>query len=299
MNKSALDTKLKLSIHNISKSYGNVQALKNLSLELKPGIYGLLGANGSGKSTLLNIISQNLKADSGEVKLEANADILDVLGFMPQEQSVYKNMSARAFMYYMASLKKVKKPQVQIEALLKEVNLAAVAHQKMKSFSGGMKQRILLAQALLGNPKVLLLDEPTAGLDPIERIRIRNLISSFSEDKIIILATHVVSDIEYIANKVIIIKKGVLLGVKAISEWLLEIQDKVYEVTVPAEEIAALQEKYLVANIYHSVDGISLRIVSDEKPHKNAVNVNPKLEDVYLYYNGADLFTEDTEINRQ
>lgn len=299
MNKTALDTKLKLSIHNISKSYGSVQALKNLSLELKPGIYGLLGANGSGKSTLLNIISQNLKADSGEVKLEANADILDVLGFMPQEQSVYKNMSARAFMYYMASLKKVKNPQEQIESLLKEVNLAAVAHQKMKSFSGGMKQRILLAQALLGNPKVLLLDEPTAGLDPIERIRIRNLISSFSEDKIIILATHVVSDIEYIANKVIIIKKGVLLGVKAISEWLLEIQDKVYEVTVPAEEIAALQEKYLVANIYHSVDGIRLRIVSDEKPHKNAVNVNPKLEDVYLYYNGADLFTEDTEINRK
>ena len=299
MNTITQSTKPKLSIQNISKSYGNVQALKNLSLELRPGIYGLLGANGSGKSTLLNIISQNLKADSGEVKFEANADILDVLGFMPQEQSVYKNMSARAFMYYMASLKKVKKPQVQIEALLKEVNLAAVAHQKMKSFSGGMKQRILLAQALLGNPKVLLLDEPTAGLDPIERIRIRNLISSFSEDKIIILATHVVSDIEYIANKVIIIKNGVLLGVKAISEWLLEIQDKVYEVTVPNEEITALQEKYLVANIYHSVDGIRLRIVSDEKPHKNAVNVNPKLEDVYLYYNGADLFTEDTEINRK
>lgn len=299
MNTITQSTKPKLSIQNISKSYGNVQALKNLSLELRPGIYGLLGANGSGKSTLLNIISQNLKADSGEVKFEANADILDVLGFMPQEQSVYKNMSARAFMYYMASLKEVKKPQEQIESLLKEVNLAAVAHQKMKSFSGGMKQRILLAQALLGNPKVLLLDEPTAGLDPIERIRIRNLISSFSEDKIIILATHVVSDIEYIANKVIIIKNGVLLGVKAISEWLLEIQDKVYEVTVPNEEITALQEKYLVANIYHSVDGIRLRIVSDEKPHKNAVNVNPKLEDVYLYYNGADLFTEDTEINRK
>lgn len=299
MNTITQSTKPKLSIQNISKSYGNVQALKNLSLELRPGIYGLLGANGSGKSTLLNIISQNLKADSGEVKFEANADILDVLGFMPQEQSVYKNMSARAFMYYMASLKEVKKPQEQIESLLKEVNLAAVAHQKMKSFSGGMKQRILLAQALLGNPKVLLLDEPTAGLDPIERIRIRNLISSFSEDKIIILATHVVSDIEYIANKVIIIKNGVLLGVKAISEWLLEIQDKVYEVTVPNEEITVLQEKYLVANIYHSVDGIRLRIVSDEKPHKNAVNVNPKLEDVYLYYNGADLFTEDTEINRK
>ena len=280
---------MQLKINNVNKSYGSIKALNDFDMNLKPGIYGLLGANGSGKSTLLNIISQNLKADFGTVELEPAQDILEVLGFMPQQQALYRDMSARAFLHYMAKLKKVKNAQVQVEALLEAVNLADIAHKKMKGFSGGMKQRVLLAQALLGDPKVLLLDEPTAGLDPVERIRIRNLISSFSTNKIIILATHVVSDIEYISNQVILLKKGNIIGCKPISEWLHDIQDKVFEMQVNETELENLQKKYLVGNIFHSVNGVMARVISDERPSNNARNVNPNLEDVYLYYNEGDL----------
>ncbi len=280
---------MQLNINNVNKSYGIIKALNDFDMNLKPGIYGLLGANGSGKSTLLNIISQNLKADFGSVELEPAQDILEVLGFMPQQQSLYRDMSARAFLHYMAKLKKVKNAHVQVEDLLEAVNLADIGHKKMKGFSGGMKQRVLLAQALLGNPKVLLLDEPTAGLDPVERIRIRNLISSFSTNKIIILATHVVSDIEYISNQVILLKKGNIIGCKPISEWLHDIQDKVFEMQVNETELENLQKKYLVGNIFHSVDGVMARVISDERPSNKARNVNPNLEDVYLYYNEGDL----------
>ncbi len=280
---------MQLKINNVNKSYGSIKALNDFDMNLKPGIYGLLGANGSGKSTLLNIISQNLKADSGTVELEPAKDILEVLGFMPQQQALYRDMSARAFLHYMAKLKKVNNAQVQVEALLEAVNLADIAHKKMKGFSGGMKQRVLLAQALLGDPKVLLLDEPTAGLDPVERIRIRNLISSFSTNKIIILATHVVSDIEYISNQVILLKKGNIIGCKPISEWLHDIKDKVFEMQVNETELENLQKKYLVGNVFHSVDGVMARVISDVRPSKSASNVNPNLEDVYLYYNEGDL----------
>ena len=280
---------MQLKINNVNKSYGSIKALNDFDMNLKPGIYGLLGANGSGKSTLLNIISQNLKADSGTVELEPAKYILEVLGFMPQQQALYRDMSARAFLHYMAKLKKVNNAQVQVEDLLKAVNLADIAHKKMKGFSGGMKQRVLLAQALLGDPKVLLLDEPTAGLDPVERIRIRNLISSFSTNKIIILATHVVSDIEYISNQVILLKKGNIIGCKPISEWLHDIQDKVFEMQVNETELKNLQKKYLVGNVFHSIDGVVARVISDERPSNNARNVNPNLEDVYLYYNEGDL----------
>lgn len=280
---------MQLKINNVNKSYGSIKALNDFDMNLKPGIYGLLGANGSGKSTLLNIISQNLKADSGSVELEPAQDILEVLGFMPQQQALYRDMSARAFLHYMAKLKKVKSAKVQVEALLEAVNLADIGHKKMKGFSGGMKQRVLLAQALLGDPKVLLLDEPTAGLDPVERIRIRNLISSFSTNKIIILATHVVSDIEYISNQVILLKKGNIIGCKPISEWLHDIQDKVFEIQVNEAELEDLQKKYLVGNVFHSVGGVMARVISDERPSNKARNVNPNLEDVYLYYNEGDL----------
>ena len=279
---------MRLSITNLVKTYGTVQALKDLQLDLEPGIYGLLGANGAGKSTLLNIISKNLKADSGSVKLDPDENILNILGFMPQQQALYKNISARVFMHYMAKLKNVKNPDEQIEYLLQEVNLSDIAHKPMKSFSGGMKQRVLLAQALLGNPKILLLDEPTAGLDPIERIRIRNLISSFAQNRIVIFATHVVSDIEYIATKIILLKNGELIGSKSVSDWLFEIKDKVYEISVQADEIEAIQQNYLVGNIYHSIDKIILRVVSNKKPTSTAKNVNPMLEDVYLYFNAKD-----------
>lgn len=277
---------MKCIMKGLNKSYGEKKALIDFNCTLTPGIYGLLGPNGAGKSTLMNIISQNLKPDSGTITLDPKGDILHTLGYMPQQQALYEDFSARSFLYYMAGLKKIRSPKAEIEHLLEVVNLNDVAHKRMGSYSGGMKQRVLLAQALLGNPSILLLDEPTAGLDPMERIRIRNFISEFSRDKIVLLATHVVSDIEYIASQVILLRSGQMLGVRSTGEWLDSIQGKVCECVVAEEEIEAYQKQYQISNIFRESGGIHLRIISDTPPEQ-AVLVKPMLEDVYLYYNGG------------
>lgn len=277
---------MKCMMDGLNKSYGEKRALIDFSCTLTPGIYGLLGPNGAGKSTLMNIISQNLKADSGTITLEPEGNILHTLGYMPQQQALYDDFSARSFLYYMAGLKKIKSPKTEIEHLLEVVNLRSVAHKRMGSYSGGMKQRVLLAQALLGNPGILLLDEPTAGLDPMERIRIRNFISEFSRDKIVLLATHVVSDIEYIASQVILLRSGETVGIRPTGEWLDSIQGKVCECVVSEEEIENYQKQYQISNIFRESGGIHLRIISDTPPEQ-AVPVKPMLEDVYLYYNGG------------
>lgn len=277
---------MKCIMKGLNKSYGEKKALIDFNCTLTPGIYGLLGPNGAGKSTLMNIISQNLKPDSGTITLEPKGDILHTLGYMPQQQALYEDFSARCFLYYMAGLKKLRSPKAEIEHLLEVVNLSGVAHKRMGSYSGGMKQRVLLAQALLGDPSILLLDEPTAGLDPMERIRIRNFISEFSRDKIILLATHVVSDIEYIASQVILLRSGQMLGVRSTGEWLDSIQGKVCECVVAEEEIEDYQKQYQISNIFRESGGIHLRIISDTPP-EHAVLVKPMLEDVYLYYNGG------------
>lgn len=269
----------------LNKSYGQKHALIDFSCTLTPGIYGLLGPNGAGKSTLLNMISGNLKPDSGTMEMTPEKNILKTLGYMPQQQALYEDFSARSFLYYMAGLKKIKSPKKEIEELLHVVNLDKVAHKRMGSYSGGMRQRVLLAQALLGNPKLLLLDEPTAGLDPRERIRIRNFISEFSKDKIVLLATHVVSDIEYIAGQVIMLSGGQTVGIKPTGEWLDSIEGKVGECIVDESEIDDYQKKYQISNIFRESRGINLRIISDELP-KDARLVKPVLDDVYLYYNG-------------
>lgn len=277
---------MKCVMKGLNKSYGEKRALIDFSCTLTPGIYGLLGPNGAGKSTLMNIISQNLKPDSGTITLEPEGNILHTLGYMPQQQALYEDFSARSFLYYMAGLKKIRSPKAEIEHLLEVVNLNDVAHKRMGSYSGGMKQRILLAQALLGNPSILLLDEPTAGLDPMERIRIRNFISKFSRDKIVLLATHVVSDIEYIASQVLLLRSGETLGIHPTGEWLDSIQGKVCECVVAEEEIEEYQKQYQISNIFRESGGIHLRIISDTPPEQ-AVPVKPMLEDVYLYYNGG------------
>lgn len=209
-----------LEIQNLSKDYGKKKALRRFNYTFEEGIYGMLGANGAGKSTLMNLITDNLKRTSGNILyngteiLEMGAKFRMLVGYMPQQQGFYENFSARMFLYYMAELKDIRRREAkkQIEHLLQTVNLAGAADLKISGFSGGMRQRVLLAQALLGDPKILILDEPTAGLDPKERINLRNYIRQLSEDKIILLATHVVSDVETIADRILILKDGELVA---------------------------------------------------------------------------------------
>lgn len=209
-----------LELKNVCKSYGKKAALKDFTYTFDNGIYGLLGANGAGKSTLMNLLTDNVSRNSGEILYDGR-EILDMgknyrelLGYMPQQQGFYENFSARMFLYYMAELKEIKKKEAkrQIEELLDIVNLSEVADKKVGGFSGGMKQRVLLAQALLGSPKILILDEPTAGLDPKERVNFRKYIQRLSEDKIILVATHVVSDVETIADRILVMKDGELVA---------------------------------------------------------------------------------------
>ena len=210
---------MELRIEHLTKKYGEKVALRDFTYTFTPGIYGILGANGAGKSTLMNLITDNVKRNEGQI-LWNGTDILKLgksfrakLGYMPQQQGMYNDFSARAFLRYMAQIKEIPKKQAdeQIEQLLDVVNLREDAHKKVGGFSGGMRQRVLLAQALLGDPKILILDEPTAGLDPRERLRLRQYIADLAQNRIVFLTTHIVSDIESIAGDVLLMKQGELV----------------------------------------------------------------------------------------
>lgn len=303
---------MKLEIRNLKKTYGTVQALKGISYTFTPGVYGILGANGAGKSTMINLITDNVsrdKVNGGSILYDENNDETDILklgklfrarvGYMPQQQGFYEDFSPKAFLKYMAEIKGVKKLKTvdengneivktvnqQIDELLEVVNLTNVAYKKIGGFSGGMKQRVLLAQALLGDPKILILDEPTAGLDPKERISIRNYIAELSKDKIILFATHVVSDIECIADKVLLLKSGEIIATGTPVELIEIMAGKVGEITCTLDEVGELQKEYKIGNIRQRKNGLALRVVGDKLPEE-AVKVedNIDLEDVYLYY---------------
>lgn len=210
---------MELHIEHLTKKYGHKVALRDFSYRFTPGIYGILGANGAGKTTLMNLITDNVKRDGGTILwdgkdvLKLGKDFRRLLGYMPQQQGMYADFSARAFLRYMADVKGLPRKQAkqQIEVLLGLVNLQEVAHKKLGGYSGGMRQRILLCQALLGEPRVLILDEPTAGLDPKERLRLRQYIAELAKDRIVFITTHIVSDIETIADDVLLMKEGQLL----------------------------------------------------------------------------------------
>ena len=225
---------MKLQIRDLSKKYGNKVALRNFSYTFTPGIYGILGANGAGKSTLMNLITDNVKRTEGQILwdgtdiLKLGASFRKLLGYMPQQQGMYNDFSARAFLRYMADVKGLKRKdaKAQIDQLLELVNLKDVTHKKLGGFSGGMRQRVLLAQALLGEPQILILDEPTAGLDPKERLRLRQYIADLAQNRIVFLTTHIVSDIESIATDVLLMKDGQLVRHGTPEELIASVQGK-------------------------------------------------------------------------
>lgn len=291
---------MELRINELKKSYGKVEALKGITYTFKPGVYGLLGANGAGKSTMINLITDNLKRDKngGTISyldesigneaidiLKLGAKFRAKIGFMPQQQGFYEDFTPKSFLKYMASVKGIKNQNKQIDELLQIVNLEKVAYKRIGGFSGGMKQRVLLAQALLGDPQILILDEPTTGLDPKERINIRNYIAKLGKEKIILFATHVVSDIECIADKVLLLKNGEIIA-DGTPRDLIELMDgKVGEIKINLDELDDYQRRYKIGNVRQRKEGLVLRIVDDNLPDEvKRVDNNIDLEDVYLYY---------------
>ena len=283
---------MELSLDRLTKQYGRKIAVDCVSTVLKPGVYGLLGANGAGKTTLLRMLCAVLEPTSGEVLfnetevVSMGADYRNIIGYLPQDFGYYPGYTAMEFLMYIAALKGIPKRMAKRRAaeLLEVVGLSQEAGKKIKPFSGGMKQRVGIAQALLNNPKIVILDEPTAGLDPKERVRFRNLLSDYAEDKIVILSTHIVSDIEAIADEVLLIKKGRFVMQGTVPELTRRADGKVWELSVSQEEARRWQEKATVANLRHEENRIVLRIVSDDRPGDNAVPCEAALEDIYLYY---------------
>ena len=281
-----------LTITNISKSYGTNLALDSFTATLDAGIYALLGPNGSGKSTLMNILTDNLKADSGEIQYNGE-NILDMgirfrekLGFMPQYPGLYPNFTVERFMWYMAALKGLSKEESmrQIPEILTAVELDDVPKRKIGALSGGMKQRLTLAQVVLGDPEILILDEPTAGLDPKQRIAIRNYISKIAFNKIVLIATHVVSDIEFIAKDIIMLKKGVILDNASPHELIKKIEGQVWFVPCTESDVQVMQDNFHVTNIARDeqTGEVLLRVLANVKPTDQAKIITPTLEDYYL-----------------
>lgn len=284
-----------VKIDCVSKRYKEKVALTDFSATLKNGVYGLLGQNGAGKTTIISIITGILKPNAGRIYADGTdiaklgLQFVSQIGYLPQYPQFYKGFGALEFLKYICAIKDIppKEGYKRAEELLEVVNLSHVAHKRIGTFSGGMRQRLGIAQAMINNPAVLILDEPTAGLDPKERIRFRNLISKFSKDRIVLLATHIVSDIEYIASEVILLREGHVIKQDRPAVLMDEINSKVWDVAVNDDEVNEFMELYSVSNIVREERYYHLRIVSDQKPTKDAVQISPNLEDVFLYHCAA------------
>ncbi|MGX4598285.1 ABC transporter ATP-binding protein [Faecalimicrobium sp. JNUCC 81] len=284
----------KLEIVNLTKTYSHKSANESISLTLNSGVYGLLGPNGAGKSTLMKQLATIATPSSGKILYnEKDIKSLDdeyraLVGYLPQDFDAYKNFKAREFLMYMAALKGMSNNEAKkrVDELLKLVGLYEVRNKLVSKFSGGMKRRVGIAQALLNNPKILILDEPTAGLDPQERTRFRNLLSNIGTETIVILSTHIISDIESVAKETIMIKDGKLLLKGTHREILEDMKGKVYTITTNNEnEVNEIQRKYKVVNINRGVEDTQLRIISDKAPlYENTKLTEPRFEDVYMFY---------------
>lgn len=283
---------MELKLDRLTKQFGSAIAVDRLSASLTPGVYGLLGANGAGKTTLMRMICDVLRPTSGSVlwngvPIERLGErYRSVLGYLPQDFGYYPNFTALDFMLYLSTLKGLdpKAAKRRSMELLDLVGLKGVAKRKVKTFSGGMKQRLGIAQAVINDPQVLVLDEPTAGLDPKERVRFRNLISALSQEKVVILSTHIVSDVEYIADEILIMRTGRIIASGTVEEILRQVSEVVWECVVTPHEADLMSTRMAVGNVRYDHNGMAIvRLVSDVAPEGCARLVEPTLEDVYLY----------------
>jgi ABC-2 type transport system ATP-binding protein len=282
---------MRLVVHDVSKEYGGkVQALQRVEFTLGAGVLGLLGPNGAGKSTLMRILATITQATSGsvlwnETEIARDPDALRaVLGYLPQDFGVYPKLNAFEFLDYLAAVKGIAAGAARrrIGELLDLVNLTDAAKRPLGGYSGGMRQRVGIAQALLNDPQLLIVDEPTAGLDPEERMRFRNLLSELSGERIVILSTHIVSDVEAVATQIAILSDGQLLAHDSPESLLGSVSGRVWELVVPSAELGALRLKHLVSSTAHRSDGVHARVVADAAPHITARPLEPSLEDAYL-----------------
>lgn len=279
---------------NLTKRFGDFTAVDDMNISITNGVYGLLGVNGAGKTTLMRMICTLLTPTSGQILCDGKdiqkmeGEYRNLLGYLPQEFGFYPEFSVKDYLLYIASLKGIR-PVVakkRVKELLEQVGLSKAANKKMKKLSGGMKRRIGIAQAILNNPKILILDEPTAGLDPTERVRFRNLISELSKERIVILSTHIVSDVEYIANEIWLMKNGRLMQQGSLDVVLDSMPEKVWSFVTSQAEAEKYMKQYKVSNMKTDRDGVELRIISAQQPSASAKAVQPNLEDVFLYYFG-------------
>ena len=293
-----------LRISNLTKDFDGFKAVNNFSYQMDCGVYGLLGVNGAGKTTLMRMLTTLMKPTSGQITWDGE-DVFAMdgkyrllLGYLPQDFGYYPDFSVYDYLMYIAALKGIC-PAVarqRVKELLKQVGLVKARNKKMKTLSGGMKRRAGIAQAMLNDPKILILDEPTAGLDPSERIRFRNLISELSEDRIVLLSTHIVSDIEYIANEILLMKDGQLV-ISGTSEDIIDsMPESVWISRVAKSSIDVCLKRFKVSNVKTVPGGAELRIISRNQPTENAVQVDATLEDVFLYYFGERAGDEDAAV---
>lgn len=289
-----------IQFENISKKYKNKLALNQFSTTLTPGIYGLLGANGAGKTTLINILVGVLPRSNGRISVDGTdveklgKDFLKKVGYLPQYPQFYRDFTVNEFLMYMCALKGIPHmtAKQRIQDLLSGVNLYDAMNCKIGALSGGMRQRVGIVQAMLGNPGLLILDEPTAGLDPQERIRFRNLITRFAENRIVLLATHIVSDVDAIANEVLILKEGKLIKQGVPEQLCEELKHKTWEITLSEDQSLSTFDQYAISKLQRNGTKLHVRILSDTKPAWNAVQVQASLEDVFLYYFGDTKVTQ-------
>lgn len=290
---------MELKTTELTKTFGHKTAVDHLNLSLSKGVYGLLGANGAGKTTLMRLLCNLQRPTSGKIFLNGEnigklgQQYQNLLGYLPQRFGYYPNFTALDFLLYAAALKGLEERFARKKAkeLLEAVGLSKESAHKIKTFSGGMKQRLGIAQAMLNDPNILILDEPTAGLDPKERVRFRNLISAFAEERIVILSTHIVSDIEFIAEEIIMMKAGQVIDLGSPQEITSAINGQVWECVIPTAKAEAYASAFPTVNLRNTRYGETiLRIIADHTPVENAVRVQPNLEDLYLFY-----FKGDTE----